>query len=85
MTHSCDRLVKEHSEQLGITVVRKVMVLEKISEGRVNVETRLQHLDALVMVLDELRVDVHVRDELTHQLTKLRAGLLHTCLDAREK
>ena len=70
---------------LGITVVRKVMVLEKISERRVNVETRLQYLDALVMVLDELGIDVHVRDELAHQLTKLRAWLLHTCLDAREK
>lgn len=61
------------------------MVLEKISEGRVNVETRLQHLDALVMILDELGVDVHVRDELTHQLTKLRARLLHTCLNSRKK
>lgn len=70
---------------LGITVVRKVMVLKKISEGRVNVETRLQHLDALVMVLDEFSVDAHVRNELTHQLTKLRAWLLHTRFDAREK
>lgn len=70
---------------LGVTVVRKVMVLEKISEGRVSVETRLQHLDTLVMVLDELSVDGHVRDELAHQRTKLRAWLAHTRLDAREK
>ena len=70
---------------LGVTVVRKVMVLKKISEGGVSVETRLQHLDALVMVLDELSVDGHVRDELAHQRTKLRAWLAHTRLDAREK
>lgn len=70
---------------LGVTVVRKVMVLKKISEGGVSVETRLQHLDTLVMVLDELSVDGHVRDELAHQRTKLRAWLAHTRLDAREK
>ena len=70
---------------LGIAVVRKVMVLEKIGEGGVSVETRLQHLDALVVVLDELGVNGHVRDELAHQRAKLRAWLPHTSLNAREK
>jgi hypothetical protein len=77
--------VQEHPEVLGITVVRKVMVLEKIREGGVRVETRLQHLDALVVILDEFGIDGHVRDELAHQCTKLRAWLPHACLDAREK
>lgn len=61
------------------------MVLEKISEGGISVETCLQYLDALVMILDELSVDGHVWDELAHQRTKLRAWLAHTRLDTREK
>ena len=65
--------------------MRKVMVLKKVSEGRVNIETCLQELDALIVVLDELDINVHVWDKLTHQLTELRARLLHTSLYAREK
>ena len=58
-THSCDWLVEQHPEVLGVAVVRIMVVLQKISEGRVK-ETRLQDLDALVVVLDELDVGAHV-------------------------
>ena len=60
------------------------MVLEEIAERRVK-QTHLQHLYAAVVVLDELDVAIHVRDELAHQVTKLRARLHQAGIHTREE